>query len=101
VLFERMLAFLHKQGGSVGFLLTQAFAFLVGLRFWQAEAEDDDEDGRASAEPEQGPPPMADCVNEGAREDGGEEVAKRITLLKHTGYNATSGSRAVFEGWGG
>jgi hypothetical protein len=44
---------------------------------------------------------VADGINKGASEDGGEKVAEGITLLKHTGNDAAGGAGAVFESYDG
>ena len=46
-----------------------------------------------------GTPFVADGVDEGAGEDGREEVAEGVALLEHAGYETAGFFGAVFERW--
>lgn len=53
MLLQCDLSFIHKHLCSIGSSFSNALALLIGLCFWKAETEDDDEDWRACTEPEQ------------------------------------------------
>jgi len=49
--------------------------------FWEAQTEDDEENGRASAEPEERTPAVGCGVDETAGEDCCQDVAEGVALL--------------------
>ena len=53
VLLQRHFAFLHEDFCGIGGGFSDPLALLVGLRFWEAETEDDDQDWWSSAKPEE------------------------------------------------
>lgn len=67
-----------------------ALALAVGLGLGHHQAEGDEEDGGAGAEPVQRAPSVRGGVDEAAGEGGGEEVSKGVTLLEHAGNDTTS-----------
>lgn len=127
VLLERDLAFADEDGADrvfarVAGLRTEALALLVGFRLGQHQTRNDEEHGRACAEPVQRAPAVRGGVDEGARKGCAEEVAKGVlcdmalerltcngeggrlatyTLLKKTTHETASFGRAVFKSSGG
>lgn len=87
VSLERHLALLDEDFAHARVLLpgllAKALALAVGYRLGQHESEDDEEDGRAGAEPEQRAPAVRSRVDEAAGKGGTEEIAecilKRVT----------------------
>lgn len=79
----------------------QAFAHLlatpVGMGLGQEISDNDEDDGRASAEPEQGSPTVRRGVDQGATEGGRKQVAKRVALLEHARDHTTGLLWAVFQ----
>jgi hypothetical protein len=63
-----------------------ALAFLEGLGFGEAEAEENNQNRRASAKPEEGAPAVGGCIDEGAGEGCGEEVSEGVLLWSGSLY---------------
>lgn len=74
---------------------------LVYLRLGEHQTVDNDQDGRACAEPEQRPPAVGRRVHQATGERGGEQVAKGVALLEHTAHKTTGVLREILEGGGG
>lgn len=81
-------------GDADGFALAEAFGFR------EAEAEEDEEDWRAGAEPVEGTPAVGGGVDETTRKCGGEQVAKGVALLEHPADDPSRFFGAIFQGRG-
>ena len=75
--------------------------FLEGIGLGKTKPEEDEEHGRTGTEPVQGSPGMRRRSNQGSGERGGEQVTKRIPLLKQTGHEPASLIRTILESGGG
>lgn len=78
-------------------LLTFGFGNLEVVCLWQKSAPDDDQDGRASAEPEKTSPSLRGRRNESSIEDGSEEITYRISLLEQTRKDTAGVVGKIFQ----
>ena len=99
--FEGDFAFREEGTGHVALAFADGNAALESVRFWETQAEGNDQDGRAGAKPIQRTPAVGGGVDETTGEGRSEQVTKGVSLLKHAGDQATCFRRAVFEGGGG
>ena len=97
VALQRDLALFNKYLGRVRSFFAESLALEVGVRFGETETKKDDEHWGSGAEPEEWAPSVANGIDESAGEDGGEEVAKGVALLEHTGDDTAGLFGAVFE----
>ena len=102
VSFDGHFAFSEESTGDAGAgTVPSGDAVAIGLGFREHEAEGDDEDGWAGAEPVEWSPAVGGGVNKAAGEGGREEVAEGVALLQHTRDDSAGFGRAIFEGSGG
>ena len=97
VFLEGNTAFGEEGAGDATVGFAHGFSLPVGGCFGQAEPEDDDEDGWAGAEPEEGAPAVGGGVYEAACEGGCEEVAECVALLQHAADQASGSLRTVLQ----
>lgn len=90
-------AFCEEGTCEVTRSVSHGITFTVDLRFREAKPEDDEQYRRTGAEPVQWSPGVLGGVDKSPGEDGGQEVAKSITLLQHAGQNASGVVWAVFQ----
>lgn len=74
---------------------------LVRICLGQQEAEDDDQHGRARAEPEERPPPVRGGVDEAPGEGCRQEVAEGVALLEYAGHQPSGLLGEILESGGG
>jgi hypothetical protein len=70
------------SGFALGFLDEEV------VRFGETQPEGYDQDWRTGTEPKEASPTMRSCWHQCAVENGSEEVASGIALLKESGENA-------------
>lgn len=80
VLADSDLSLADESATHAGSCFTHALSLLECLSLWQVQTPDDEEDGRASREPEEWSPAVSGGVDECAGEDGCEEVTKSISV---------------------
>lgn len=80
VLADSDLPLTDESATHAGSCLTHALSLLECLSLGQVQTPDDEEDGRASCEPEKWSPAVSGGVDECAGEDGCEEVTKSISV---------------------
>ena len=76
-------AFCEECTGEATGGVSDSITFTVDLRLRETKAEDDDQDRRTGAKPEQWSPAVLGSIDQGPREDGGQKVSKSVTLLQH------------------
>jgi len=91
-------AFSNKCCPDIALFVSDDLAFLVGFGFWQAESKDNDEDGRASTEPEEWTPSVRCGVHKTSCESSRQQVPKSIALLQHSRNQTTSFLWTIFQG---
>jgi hypothetical protein len=81
---ERNLSFSDESSSDITTFISNENTLLVGVGLRQAKTEDDDEDRRASTEPEEWPPSMARSVDQSSSESCRKQISKCISLLQYT-----------------
>lgn len=94
---EGDFAFCDKGTCDVTGGLSHGLPFTVHVRFGKAESEDDEQYRRTGGEPVIWSPAVRSGIDKRSRKDGGQEVSKSVTLLQHSGENASRVLRAVFQ----
>jgi hypothetical protein len=97
MLFQGHFAFVHKSGADVRAGFAYSLPFKVGFCLGETQAKDNNKNGRACAKPEQWSPAMRRSVNQTSSKCSSKKVAKRVTLLQHSGYDPTRCFRTVFQ----
>ena len=98
--FEGDFAFRDEGTGHVAFAFADGNAALESVRFWETQAEGNDQDGRTGTKPIQRSPAMGGGIDEATGEGCSEQITKSVALLKHARDQATCFRRAVFDGCG-
>ena len=82
---------------DIALLVSDRVTFYVCIGLRQAESEDDNQNGRAGAEPEEWAPAVRSGVDKTSRKCRGQKIAERIALLQHARNDSTSFLRAILE----
>lgn len=94
---ERDLALVDEGLTNVVFSLPDTLTLLVCLSLGQAETEEDDQDWRASTEPEQRALSVRGGADKCTSEDSRKQVTEDITLLQQSRDETSSRQRAVLQ----
>lgn len=94
--FQSDFSFFEEGIGDVAVGVSDEFSFFEWIGFRHEETGDDEEDGRAGAEPVEWSPAVRRGVDETACEGCGEEVAEGIALLEHATDKTTSCFGTIF-----
>ena len=95
---QRHLTFRNECPSDISTLISNKHALFKGIGFWKAETENDDQNWRAGAKPEERAPSVRCSVHKTSRKGCGHEISKCVTLLEHTGNDTTSFLRTIFKG---
>lgn len=90
----------ESRGDAATDLGTDGLALSESLGLGETQAEDDDEDGRASSEPVEGSPAVRGGVDEAAGERCCQQVSEGVALLQETGHDTARLHGTVLESGG-
>lgn len=99
--FQCYLSFFKERAGDMTTGVSNQHSFFEGIGLGHEKTRNDEEDGRAGAEPVEWTPSVGCSVDQAACEGCREEISEGISLLQHSTDQSTGSFWTILESCSG